>query len=108
MPGDAELWALRQGLARETPVAFTVAGGQVRPALAKRTGFVIYPPPVDDIVVSFNTPVDLNAGLRIKAGSPPLVMSIEDYGPLVTQPLFGRTTGAGNQTIGIVEVGNQY
>jgi hypothetical protein len=29
MPDDQTLWALRDGLARETAVPFTVAGGQV-------------------------------------------------------------------------------
>lgn len=107
MPDDSTLWSIRDGLGRETPVPFTVAGGQVLPALAKRIAIVVYPPAVDAIVVSFNTPVDLAAGCRITAGSPPLVLSIEDYGPLVAGKLFGRTTGAGPQTIGIVEVGNR-
>lgn len=107
MSEDWQLAPLRNGLGRETPVNFTVAGGQVLAALVKRIGIVVYPPAVDDIVVSFRTPVDLNAGCRVKAGGPPLVMRLEDFGPLVTGILYGRTTGAANQTIGIVEVGNQ-
>jgi hypothetical protein len=106
MAEDWQLASVRNGLGRETPVNFTVAGGQVLAALAKRIAIIVYPPAVDAIVVSFRTPVDLNAGCRLVAGSPPLVMTIDDYGPLVTQPLYGRTTGAANQTIGIVEVGN--
>src|SRR4051794_40239806 len=102
MPDEASLWNLRDGLARETAVPFTVAGGQVLGASLKRIGIVVYPPAVDAIVVSFNTPVDLAAGCRITAGSPPLVMSIDTYGALVNQKLYGRTTGAANQTIGIV------
>lgn len=106
MAEDWQLTGLRGGLGRETPIAFTVAGGQVLPALAKRIAIIVYPPQTDDIVLSFNSPVDLTAGCRVKAGGPPLVMRLEDFGPLVTQKLFGRTTGAAPQTVGIVEVGN--
>jgi hypothetical protein len=35
------------------------------------------------------------------------VLSLENYGALVNKQLFGRTTGAGPQNIGIVEVGNR-
>jgi hypothetical protein len=107
MPDDQTLWALRDGLARETAVPFTVGGGQVLAASAKRIGIVVYPPAVDAIVVSFLTPVDLNSGCRVVAGGPPLVLSLETVGALVNRPLFGRTTGAGPQNIGIVEVGNR-
>jgi hypothetical protein len=107
MPDDQTLWALRDGLARETAVPFSVAGGQVLAASQKRIGIVVYPPAVDDIVVSFLNPVDPNSGCRVKAGGPPLVLSLEMVGALVNRPLFGRTTGAGPQNIGIVEVGNR-
>lgn len=107
MPDDQTMWALRDGLARETAVPFTVAGGQVLAASAKRIGIVVYPPAVDAIVVSFNTPVDLAAGCRVVPGGLPLVLSLENYGALVNKQLFGRTTGAGPQNIGIVEVGNR-
>lgn len=107
MSDDATTWTLRNGLGRETVTLFTVAGGQVLAALEKRIGIVVYPPAVDDIVVSFRQGFLVNEGCRIKAGGPPLVMRLEDFGPLVTQKLFGRTTGAAGQTVGIVEVGSQ-
>lgn len=107
MPDDATTWALRGGLGRETPVNFTVAGGVVLQALQKRIAIVVYPPATDDILLSFRGVADLATGLRVKAGGLPVVMRIEDYGPLVTQQLFGRTTGAAPQTVSIVEVGNQ-
>jgi hypothetical protein len=73
----------------------------------KRIGIVVYPPAVDDIVCHSTRRSISTAGCRVKAGGPPLVMRLEDFGPLVTQKLYGRTTGAAPQTIGIVEVGNQ-
>lgn len=106
MAEDWQLTSLRNGIGRETPVTFTVAGGAILAANQKRIVIVVYPPAVDDVVVSFRNPVDLNAGCRVKAGGPPLVMTLETHGVLVTGQLFGRTTGAANQPIGIVEVGN--
>lgn len=107
MPEDWQLAPLRNGLARETAVNFTVAGGQVLAAVARRIGIVVYPPPVDDIVFSFRTPVDPNTAMRLKAGMQPLVLTLDTFGALVTQPLYGKTLGAANQSIGVVEVGNQ-
>lgn len=106
MAEDWQLASLRNGLARETPIPFTVAGGQVLAASAKRIGIVVYAPAVDDVVMSFRTPVDVNTGMRLKAGMGPIIMTLETFGPLVTQPLYGKTMGAANQSIGIVEVGN--
>ena len=106
MAEDWQLASLRNGLGRETPAVFTVAGGQVLGALAKRIGIVVYPPAVDDILLSFSSVANLNTGLRIKAGAAPVVLSLENYGPLVTGPLFGKTAGAAQQIVNIVEVGN--
>lgn len=106
MAEDWQLAPLRDGLGRETPVVFTVAGGQVLPALPRRVSIVVYPPAVDDIVFSFRTPIDPNTAMRLKAGMGPIVMTLETFGPLVTRALYGRTMGAAPQSIGIVEVGN--
>lgn len=107
MPEDWQLASLRNGLARETAVTFTVAGGQVLNAVGKRIGIVVYPPATDDIVLSFRTPIDVNTAMRLKVGGAPIIMTLETFGALVTQPLYGKTLGAANQPIGIVEVGNQ-
>lgn len=93
----------RKAAFRETVVAVAGTATQLVSADARRIALIIGTSTLDNLTVSTLRSVAVGAGIGLTVGTPGLLMTIQDYGQLVTAAWFGVSDAPG-QSHSIIEV----
>lgn len=87
--------------AAESQQAVGVASAQIVAASPNCFSLIFSPPVVGNITLSTVTPVVLNAGYNLSAGGPPLILTLEQHGAMVTKAWFA--IGSAATTIQVIQ-----